>query len=519
MIQSNPQMNINGELLDAERIQNSIRVNHDSKDSPPENNPPPDEVSSSDSTGTPIHTYKDYGLGLDCHSRFLQISVIVLRDHKFFEYQFEVPATYASIVKAKEKCLAILRDHSDPAPDLTKPLHYTIESTGCYHVPLIMAWGDTPSVVNPLLAGATKRKTDKLDAQLLAIHDLTGIWTEFYVPPSDVQELRLLIRERNNYNKIATLTMNRIINSLLKFGYNLTLDGNVVTSLATRKIVEDLISDNPSAAVSAITPFGIPDDVKLLLRQNYKDYDFAREMADDYLKRLISKAKSMTWETQDGTLSGSEMIEILTSAPGVGELTAATWLAVIITPRRFPNEKALAAYCGLDPSLKVSAGHVTSTTKRGGNKQIHSLLCQSASRLMMHHSEAFGQWGFNMYKSTGRWKKGTNAVGRKLACALYFMQRKGEKFTYAGYNSFKPPTVLNIGLDELALIDRKFKRYVKILAECGIHDTQQMVDAHHDCRLSGTRGLGKAFYSNVQNFISKQSEYVKMYEDFNREDA
>ena len=82
----------------------------------------------------------------------------------------------------------------------------------------------------------------------------------------------------------------------------------------------------------------------------------------------------MEWETDTGTLPGDEMIRILSTAPQVGELTAIIWLARIITPRRFHNAKALSAYCGFDPSLKISAGKVTSTTMRNGNKALHKAL-------------------------------------------------------------------------------------------------------------------------------------------------
>lgn len=98
---------------------------------------------------------------------------------------------------------------------------------------------------------------------------------------------------------------------------------------------------------------------------------------------------SMEWETSNASLPGSKMIHILTSAPQVGEVTVITWLAHIITPRRFSNSKALSAYCGLEPSLKVSAKHVTSTVKRGGCKKLHKALTSSADRLIRNHSEMF----------------------------------------------------------------------------------------------------------------------------------
>ena len=127
------------------------------------------------------------------------------------------------------------------------------------------------------------------------------------------------------------------------------------------------------------------------------------------------------------------MLRILTTAPAIGELSAAVWLAYIVTPNRFPNAKAVAAYCGLDPSLKISAKKVTSTVKRGGNKLLHKALCMCASILIKNHNEMFGRWGYNLYCQTGRWKKDTNAVARKLAVALYYMQSSGQMFSYEKY--------------------------------------------------------------------------------------
>lgn len=82
---------------------------------------------------------------------------------------------------------------SNPVPDLQQPLHYVIAATSTYHMPILRAWGGIPSVINPMLAGATKKKTDNLDAERLSFHDLTGVWPESFVASDDLQELRVLI--------------------------------------------------------------------------------------------------------------------------------------------------------------------------------------------------------------------------------------------------------------------------------------------------------------------------------------
>ena len=119
---------------------------------------------------------------------------------------------------------------------------------------MIHVFGGRACVVNPLLAGPYRRKTDRLDAHTLAYHGMSGLWPVSYFPSTDV---------------IAFLP-------------------------------------------------------------------------------------------------GKEMLQLLQSVPGVGPVTAAVWLAEVVTPRRFPSPKALTAYIGCDPSLKVSAGKVTERGKGGG---------------------------------------------------------------------------------------------------------------------------------------------------------
>ena len=47
-------------------------------------------------------------------------------------------------------------------------------------MPVIRAWEGSPSVINPMIAGAAKKKTDKLDAERLSFHDLTEVWEASY---------------------------------------------------------------------------------------------------------------------------------------------------------------------------------------------------------------------------------------------------------------------------------------------------------------------------------------------------
>lgn len=458
--------------------------------------------------GIEIEHTKAYGVGIDCHSKFIQVSVIVKQNLHTFEYRYEADTDLPSLAAAHSKAITIIRSKSVPPVNIDdNSLHYCIESTSSYHLPIIKAWRGVPSIVNPMLAGATKRKTDVLDAKLLAIHDLTGIWRESHIPPSDVQQLRMLNAEREQFHKNAVRTSNRINNDLLQLGYTIGRAGSVMGSEEVRRILMDELSEHPNPDVQYRPEGGIPESVRTLFEENLALLDESLQKEHEYQTLVIKKARSMMWETQDDVMPGYEMLDLLQTAPEIGPVTAVAWLSFVVTPRRFPNAKALSAYCGLDPSLKISARKVTSTKKRGGNKDLHTALTQAASRLMSKHAEPFGRWGYNIYSQTGRWKKGTNAVARRLAGALYYMQMRGEAFSYEKYTMMNEPKVINLPLIQLVQINPSFKRYVSPLAAVHIGTSAEMVHAYYQCQLKNVRGIGKNFFSLVRDFISNQKEY------------
>lgn len=455
---------------------------------------------------------KEYGIGIDCHSKFIEVCVRYRKESVIKKAQRHFSTEWNDLTAARDWCVEVLSTKAVPAPDLSEPLHYLVESTASYHMPVCMAFGGNPTIINPTIAGATKRKTDILDSCLLALHDQLNIWREFYVPDDDVKVLRVLIAQRDRYLRDATATGNRINNILTRFGFTLGRSGSVVKDPFIRSVVEDQISDNPSE-IEGLCPFLLPMEVRLVLRDEYEKYDRFTSHAEECRIKIFEKARSMEWETDTGTLPGNEMIRILSTAPQIGELTAIIWLARIVTPRRFRNAKALSAYCGLDPSLKISAGKVTSTVMRSGNKALHKALNMSAHRLIHRHNEMFGIWGYNLQQQTGKKKKAANAVARKLSVAMYYMMKTGTEFTYDNYHSIRNIDVFDIPVDELVLINRDFRRYIRILKENDIYTTVDLATAYITCSLGSCHGLGKKFFGLLKDFLDHHVTYKEMYDE------
>lgn len=466
--------------------------------------------------GKEIQDLKPFGIGIDVHSKFIQVCVLVKNNLRIFEYNNEFTTDWYGLLKGKRWAKAVVQNCTSPKVDLsdesTTPFHYCCESTSCYHIPLLDAWEGEPSVVNPSIVKAGKRKTDRIDAKQLGMNDLAGTWPSFYVAIRPVREVRMILASVQEHRQTATRISNRINNELLKFGYTVGRSGSVTKNRIVRAIVENQISDHPDSDIGNLCPLGIPDDVREIFRNQYEEYDYHQEMANYYEKQLVDKVKSLEWETRDKKISGSDMIRILTTAPGVGEMTAVVWLAHIITPNRFPNSKAVAAYCGLDPSLKISAAKVVSTVRRGGNKQLHSYLCMCASILIKNHNEMFGKWGYNLYLQTSRWKKATNAVARKLAVSLYYMSSNCCEFSYEKYNLIKDTVIVDIAIEKLAELDHDFNRYIKPLRAVGVLTTSDLIHKYFSCELRSVKGLGKKFFGIVKEFVNNQKNFKLMLE-------
>lgn len=373
-----------------------------------------------------------YGVGVDCHSRFVAVCVYARNGDSYVRAEREFSTAWTDLVAARDWVIQTLRGCAvDVEPG---DLRYTLESTGCYHLPVCLSWGGQASVVNPTLAGHTRRKTDTLDARMLAYQALTGIWPRSYLASAEVQTLRVVMAARRRHVKAATQNLNRINNMLLRFGHTLGAAGPL-SRADLRPVAEDLAAGRDAGPGSRVSPIPLPPAVGELVARAYAEYDEAQAEARAAVRRAVSIVEGWTITTESGHRPGHEVLKLLCTVPGVGEVTALTWLAEVGDWRRFPNAKAVAAYCGCDPSLKVSAGHVTSQVRRRGNEALHAALIQAAQYLVRTAREPVGEWGRRLWLSKGKggWQRAVGAVARRIAVGLYWVHRRGEPFDVGGY--------------------------------------------------------------------------------------
>ena len=403
--------------------------------------------------GKELQIQNRFGIGIDIHSKFLVTSVLVRRNEKVVLYTKQFDTSYEEIMKAREWAVSVIERFSVPPVIVGSSLNYTIESTSTFHMPVLHIWEGRPAVVNPMLAKSGRRKSDVLDSVQLATFDLYGTWARTYGIPLEVHELRVLIHERNHYDKLATQCINRILNTLTRFGCTLGREGSIENDPFIRSKLEGMIAD-PPVVPPGYFPKGLPASVREMLREELAAHDAYQQNGNVYLERMVQKARSINWDFGKGTASGDIVIRTLSTAPEIGEITAIVFLANIVSASRFPRPKALAAYCGFDPSVQTSAGHKTSNKGRGGNKAVHDSIGAAANRLIWKHREMFGKWGHDMIQKGTSHNKARNAVARRLVVSMYYMLLKGEDFSYDAYTIAEKSVVLNIPVEDLILIHK-----------------------------------------------------------------
>jgi len=465
----------------------------------PSPDPAPDAAGPTD-----VQVIRPYGVGIDTHSKFIQGCVmyqckgsggqVVVRQR-----EKEFKTHWLDLVAAKRWVMGIVGAYGDAST-----LRYCIESTGTYHLPVLKAWGGIPSVVNPLLAGASHRKTDVLDARTLAHHSITGLWKASFIPSEQAQILRVLWARRREMARRATRAANQLNNIVLRFGFTFGADVSM-RSIQGESILSDLVDGRP-VMVDGAPPDGLPADVRPIVSALLTDLRSDLKEAHGAVVASENFIKARDWPTGQGTMPGEQLLNILRTVPGVGVTTALNWLAEITDPRRFQSSKQVAAFAGCDPSLKVSAGKITSYVRRQGNLRLHQALLYAATGLLRRRDDPLGNWGRSIagrHKKGGH-KKACGAIARRLACGLWEVHRRGVPFSYEQYTLAQtivcPLTPLGVILSP---------RSVKVLREAGIRNSHQLAAAYAAGKLAAITGFGDTSIDLVKQWIAKEGKHVR----------
>ena len=251
---------------------------------------------------------------------------------------------------------------------------------------------------------AAKKKNDRSDAERICDLLRIDMLPECYMAPSEVRELRRIMRYRNHIMRAAVKEKNKISGLLMEVGatYN-------KKRLHGKKYFSRLLE----------TVEHVPESVHNMIKISRSNL----EMFTNIQERLVAAIK------QDKTIK--ERVQGLLSIPGVGEVTALTWVLEIGEPERFGSIAQAISYCGLCAAQKESAGkEYRGPLSKKRNKHLQTVLIEAAKlaplwnrQLSQVHQKALAK---------GNRNKATLAVARKLVAYMLAVDKSKCKFQPRG---------------------------------------------------------------------------------------
>jgi transposase len=255
-----------------------------------------------------------------------------------------------------------------------------------------------PSMMKAI--GASKKKSDRLDARKIADLVRCNLLPACYVASVEMRELRRLLRYRNTVVGHAVQLKNKMSGLLMEVGaeYN-------KQQLHGKQYFTELMGQLEE----------VPESVKDMLRLSRS----ALEMFETTQRQLLNRLQ------KEPALK--KRLALLQSIDGVGEVTSLTWALEVCDPRRFPSIADAVSYCGLTSALDSSADK----QKRGPiskqrNPHLQTVLIEAA-KLAPRWNRGLAELHEQELKR-GHRNRATLEVARKLVAYLLAVDKSGKPF-------------------------------------------------------------------------------------------
>jgi transposase len=247
---------------------------------------------------------------------------------------------------------------------------------------------------------AAKKKNDRDDAEKIADLLRVNLLPECHILPEELRELRRVLRYRSMIVRTAVKMKNKMSGLLMEVGaqYNKKRLYGKKYFNALLERVED-----------------VPDSVKALLKLSRNGF----EMFDDIQKKLVDALRN-------NKLIQERVLRLM-SIPGIGEVTALTWVLEIGEPSRFSSSRQAISYCGLCSAQHESAGkEQRGPISKQRNKHLQTTLIEAAKlaprwneQLAILHEKELNR---------GNRNRATLAVARKLVEFMLAVDRRETNF-------------------------------------------------------------------------------------------
>jgi transposase len=227
-----------------------------------------------------------------------------------------------------------------------------------------------------------KAKTDKLDAQNLALLLRGGYLSAVYHDGSKTEHLRALMSGYQDIVDTGVSVKNRYKSLFRKAG--LPARGTKVYN------DESLLEDLPRA------------DQRFVGRSFYRLLETLEKEREQYIAAINKLGRTFP------------EIKLLKTIPGIGDIQAAKIVSQVISAQRFKDKHKFWSYCGLVRYRMESAGHIYGSRRGWGNRILKCVFKTAAQTVLRGENELRAYYDELRVKGTSD-RSARNAVSRKLA--------------------------------------------------------------------------------------------------------
>jgi transposase len=340
-----------------------------------------------------------------------------------------------------------------------------MEATGVYWKPVWHILDDGEFVLVLANAAHVKnvpgRKTDVNDATWLAELLAHGLIRASFVPDSQTQEMRDLLRTRKQLVREPSRHLQRIQKTLEDA--NIKLD-TVLSSLMTksgRAMITALIGGetNPVKLAGLADPRvkASPRELREALRGRVtRHHRFLLRLHLDQIDALGAAVATVDEQVEGNIGPFRTAVDLIKSAPGFDDLGAQVVVSEIgIDMSRFPSDAHLISWAGICPRNDVSAGKRRSNRLRKGAPWLKTTLVQCAWAAVKKKN-SYLKALYHRIKARRGPKKAIIAVAASILTAIYHMLKNGTPYHDLGPDHFARRSV-----------ERQKTRLVKRLADLG----------------------------------------------------
>jgi transposase len=332
--------------------------------------------------------------------------------------------------------------------------HVAMEATGIYSMPVYHALFEHGHFARVLVcnAGHVKnvpgRKTDLADAEWLVRLLECGLLRGSFIPPADIKAARDVIRYRTKIVQSRTSELQRLGNVLQDAGIKIDSVASSITTKSGRAMIEALIDGERRPAVLADLAKGkmrakIPD-LELALEGRFGDHHALMcRLHLDHIGHLDEMIAKLDTQIEAMMTPFRAERDLLTTAPGIGALTAAAVICEIgASPAQFfPDAAHLASWTGICPGNHESAGKRRSGKPRHGNTHLQAILVEAAWAAVRHdgylkalyHRHVMKRGG---YRNPLAKKKAIMVVAHALLVIIWHMLAGGAPYHDLGADFF-----------------------------------------------------------------------------------